>query len=309
MRDAAAGDRGRVSVSLALQVLVAAAWLAVAVTLLRIRPADRSVGPWMWTGVAFCMLRAFDFAFVRTRVIDEPLLVDIMDGVLLVALSVIVLASDRVRRSLLHERRGAAHAQAEYSRALLDYTQLVRHRIANPLTAVIGGVQTLLDVELDRATRRELLQAMLASARRLEEVALHPERISREEAELDPTPAPLHDPAALDALQREGGEIEADFRDVNRQLLEALPTAHASAISFVCECSARDCAHPIVMTLPEYYEVHSDPTHFVTAPRHDMPAIEDVVRREANWWVVRKVGPAAGDARRRARQLPAPRRS
>lgn len=288
-----------------IQVAIATTWLAFAVVLLRMRAQDRRpMAPWLFLGTAFCLVRAFDVGLVRTGVVDLVDVIEILDLVVLVMLAALVFATDRMRRLLDRQRAGAEHAQAEYSRALLDYTQLVRHRIANPLTAVIGGTQTLLEINVDDATRRELLESMLESARRLEQVALHPERISREEAGLEPSPAPLHEPEAREALEREGGEVESDFRDVNRRLLDALPSGHSSAISFVCECSARECAHPIVMTLADYYDVHRDPTQFVTAPGHDVPAIETVERRETGWWVVRKHGPAARDANRRARALP-----
>lgn len=39
---------------------------------------------------------------------------------------------------------------------------------------------------------------------------------------------------------------------------------------------------------------------FVIAPHHDLPGVEDVVRREDGWWVVRKYGTAGDDAAARA---------
>lgn len=287
-----------------IQAAIGAVWLAFAVVLLRVRVHDGKLAPWLYVAIGFCLLRAFDFLTVRTGALDVAALVVVLDVLVLVTLIVLVVATERLRHGLAREHAGAERAQAEYSRALLDYTQLVRHRIANPLTAVIGGAQTLLELEVSEPTRRRLLEAMLDSARQLERVALHPERVSQEEFSLQPSPAPLHEPAALEALEQEAGGIEADFREANWQLLDALPDGHASAISFVCECSARECAQPVVMALSDYYEVHRAPQQFVTAPGHDVPAIEDVVRREPGWWVVRKRGPAARDARRRARRVP-----
>lgn len=94
----------------------------------------------------------------------------------------------RTIADLEREAHRARVAHAEYNRALVDYTQLVRHRIANPLTSVIGGIQTLLDLDLDEATRRELLESMLECARRVEQVSLHPDAIGPEEHELDARP-------------------------------------------------------------------------------------------------------------------------
>jgi hypothetical protein len=41
---------------------------------------------------------------------------------------------------------------------------------------------------------------------------------------------------------------------------------------------------------------------FVIAPDHDLASVEDVVRKEAGWWVVRKYG-LAGTKRRCVRNL------
>lgn len=281
----------------------ALAWGALGLALVRVRLHDGRLPPWLYVGIAFCALRVVDFLVVRPGHVQAPQAVMVLDLLLLLTLVLAVLATDRLRRSIEREQDVAQHARAEYSRALLDYTQLVRHRIANPLTAVIGGAQTMLDLDLPEQTRRRLLEAILDSARRLERVALHPERVGQEEMGLEPSPAPLAEPAARRALEREGGEVESDFRDANAELVEALPGGERKPISFVCECSARDCAQPVVMSLLEYDAVRVEDTQFVVAPGHDVPAIEDVVDRRPGWWVVRKHGPAAGDAKRRAGRL------
>lgn len=47
------------------------------------------------------------------------------------------------------------------------------------------------------------------------------------------------------------------------------------------------------MSLADYECVRSDPTLFVVAPGHDLPEIEEVLRRTDAYQVVRKEGDAA----------------
>lgn len=208
-------------------------------------------------------------------------------------------AEIRARWEELQEaKRPAREAAAEYQRALLDYTQLVRHRIANPLTAVTGGLTTLLERDLDRATRRLLLETMLDQARELERVALHPETIRAEEATLTPTPQRGHE--LLAALHKDAAAVEARFRDLNAHMADPVGDEHRRLFGFVCECAAEECIEPVQLTLADYFEIHSDPRAFVVAPFHDLPAVEDVIRREQRWWVVRKYGTAGNEAAERA---------
>jgi signal transduction histidine kinase len=82
----------------------------------------------------------------------------------------------------------ARYRAFEYERARRDYTQIVRHRIANPLTIIKGATQTLDGRALDEATRHELRTAIIEAAERLEAISLEPIRRGREEYELDPVP-------------------------------------------------------------------------------------------------------------------------
>ncbi len=121
-------------------------------------------------------------------------------------------------QSQLHQaKEPVRQAAAEYRRALLDYTQLVRHRIANPLTAITGGIETLLARDLDAPTRTALLETMLRMAEELSSIALHPEVIRPEEIGLAPSPAPLRG-SRIDAVHLEAATIESSFRELNRLL-------------------------------------------------------------------------------------------
>jgi len=286
--------------AVAFDVVTGAAWLALGVVLLRMCVTHRDARLWLLLGAGFSALRAFDSMLVSTGEVDATWVVRTLDAAVLATLLGLVFGVARLGRDLSRKVDDAEHAEAEYGRALLDYTQLVRHRIANPLTAVKGGIQTLLDLPLEEAIRRQMLEAMLESARQLERVALHPEQVGAEEGDLRPTPAPLADEDAMRSMRDQGGHVEADFRDVNRELIDVVGSGGRRTIVFVCECSARDCSSPISMSLDDYYSVHGDGAQFIVVPNHDLPAIEDVVRREADWWVVKKRGKPARDARRRA---------
>ena len=283
----------------AFNIVIGAVWIVFGLALVRVRSHVRVADRWLLLGGLLCATRAFDRLVVTAAGVDAAPVLLVLEVVVLLVLVSLVVGATKIGRALERRIDEAEHAQNEYGRALLDYTQLVRHRIANPLTAVKGGIQTLLAIDLAEPVRRNLLESMLVSATELERVALHPKRVSAEERDLRPTPAPLDSPEALDTLRSGGGEVEADFRDATRERSEAVGDA-PEQVTFVCECAARDCAAPITMTLERYYEVHRDGAQFVVAPDHDLPSIEDVVHREHDWWVVKKRGRPARGARRRA---------
>ena len=92
----------------------------------------------------------------------------------------------RVLRSAVED---AVLRRTEYERALADYRHLMRHRIANPLTAVRGGLQSLRELpDLSRDERLQLLETVQAAARRLEWIALDPAPRSTEEKQLEARP-------------------------------------------------------------------------------------------------------------------------
>lgn len=114
--------------------------------------------------------------------------------------------SDRVRQAELARTEkklksmlaAAAHAvelaefdSNEYHRALAHYTQIVRHRVANPLQVILGMTRTLLELghDIDPQTRIEMLQHIEVAAQRLENMAIFiPDPNADEEASLHPKP-------------------------------------------------------------------------------------------------------------------------
>jgi hypothetical protein len=87
---------------------------------------------------------------------------------------------------------------------------------------------------------------------------------------------------------------EALFREVNERINDVNEDAPAGAESdYVCECGDPACTDPVSLTLVEYEEVRSDPTHFAVLPGHVVPDVEVVVARNDRFAVVRKNEPQA----------------
>jgi hypothetical protein len=83
---------------------------------------------------------------------------------------------------------------------------------------------------------------------------------------------------------------EALFRSVNERV-KAINEAFSVVLEqtdFVCECGIRDCTQTIRLTLAEYEQVRADSSHFAIAPGHEVPDVEDVIRRNERYAVVRK---------------------
>lgn len=86
---------------------------------------------------------------------------------------------------------------------------------------------------------------------------------------------------------------EALFRDVNERIRETgrhYPALGGDSQDYICECSNTDCTLHLTLTEAEYEAVRADPMHFVVAPEHHMPEIEDVVEIHDAYWVVSKRG-------------------
>lgn len=99
----------------------------------------------------------------------------------------------------------------------------------------------------------------------------------------------------MDAREERLARNELLFRDLNEQVeFVATPLDGAGGtFEFFCECSNIDCTLRLPMSLAEYEQVRSDPAWFVVAPGHDLPEIEEVLRRTDAYQVVKKEGEAA----------------
>ena len=84
---------------------------------------------------------------------------------------------------------------------------------------------------------------------------------------------------------------EAAFREVNEAIAETAARFESDEADFICECADPRCAHRVNADLEEYEEVRSEGTHFLLAPGHHEPEVEQVVERTEEYDVVEKVAP------------------
>ena len=94
-----------------------------------------------------------------------------------------------------------------------------------------------------------------------------------------------------DERARRVGQNEAVFREINEQvdaINRGLAEITDNRMHIVCECADLICVERVVVTVPKYEEIRSDPTLFFIVPGHDKPAYEDVVEQTDAFHVVRK---------------------
>ena len=144
--------------------------------------------PWLVALTAFFALRGLmriyaAFAGEAPETVALP-----VDALLFVALVLLIAGVERTARGLRLAENEAAYREEEYHRALVDYRRLARHRLANPLTAIRGGVAALKTLPLDSPEREAILDSIERESMRLERIALDPEPTEPEEQHLDPTP-------------------------------------------------------------------------------------------------------------------------
>ena len=93
------------------------------------------------------------------------------------------------------------------------------------------------------------------------------------------------------------GENEALFREVNERLREREEdhSAWSIPLQWICECADEACTERIEMSLSEYEELRSEPTHFAVVPneKHVSSGVEEIVKKFQDYWVLEKIGVAA----------------
>jgi len=67
----------------------------------------------------------------------------------------------------------------------------------------------------------------------------------------------------------------------------------SKTIDLACECMDVTCTERITMTVADYEEIRSESNSFFVLPAHEVADVEDIVRREEQYVVVRKVGAGA----------------
>ena len=93
-------------------------------------------------------------------------------------------------------------------------------------------------------------------------------------------------PAQVDEVTRKRLEHnEAVFRTVNEEIDEG---SNGGTREYVCECADATCTETIRLSHDEYRTVRANPDTYLLIPGHEIPGLEDVVRREPDHFVVQK---------------------
>jgi signal transduction histidine kinase len=113
----------------------------------------------------------------------------LLDVLLVAALVAILMTIERVLHGVAAIEDSARLREVEYERATRHYTQVVRHRMMNPLASIRGSAITLRDTPgIDETRRGQLLDAIVDATDELEEISLVPERRDELERDLDAIP-------------------------------------------------------------------------------------------------------------------------
>lgn len=100
----------------------------------------------------------------------------------------------------------------------------------------------------------------------------------------------------MDARDARLARNETLFREVNERIEQAvgrMGRQDEHVYEFFCECSNADCTLLLPLTIADYEAVRSDPRQFIVALGHELPEIETVVARTADYQLVAKQGEAA----------------
>lgn len=164
-------------------LVMGAAFLALAVAVLRLARSTRGGARWLVLIAVFAAVRALDNLIVGFLGYEPASVRVAVDVASLAALLVITLGIARLGLIVENARSAAEREQRRHEANRRYYEQVLRHRLANPLTVLLGGLQTLHDLELDMKTRCALVSEMMQQARELENVMLDPEPLDAVEQE------------------------------------------------------------------------------------------------------------------------------
>lgn len=145
--------------------------------------------PWLGALMVFFIVRGGDRLYAAFAGGLPDRVGYAVDGAVLIVLVLLLTGIGRtvVAFRLAHDE--ARYREQEYARALRDYRVLARHRLANPLAAIRGGLATVRELrEIDADQLDELLAMVDPEAARLEEIALDPLADRAEERALRPRP-------------------------------------------------------------------------------------------------------------------------
>jgi signal transduction histidine kinase len=162
--------------------------LLALVVLARLGRLGRSF-PWLVALAIFFIARGIDRVYVGALGREPVIAPVIVDAVLLAVVALLLVGMQRTVLALRRSIDDADWQKSEYERALRDYRSLVRHRLANPLTVVLAGVEMLRHSAAPRSDyERAILEDVYLGVRRLKQISIDPEPLSDEEKQLDGTP-------------------------------------------------------------------------------------------------------------------------
>jgi hypothetical protein len=82
---------------------------------------------------------------------------------------------------------------------------------------------------------------------------------------------------------------ESAFRRVNEGVAETAEFFGSDETEFFCECADAECQDRIDAPLAVYEDVRAEPTQFLVAEGHELPAYEHVRRRRRGYLIVEKM--------------------
>jgi hypothetical protein len=92
---------------------------------------------------------------------------------------------------------------------------------------------------------------------------------------------------------------EEVFRSVNERIDEAAVRHHVETpLPFHCECCDASCVEKLMVSPREYQRVVNERFRFMLIPGHEDAALELVVERNAEYYVVEKIGEARDEIER-----------
>ena len=90
-------------------------------------------------------------------------------------------------------------------------------------------------------------------------------------------------------------ENEVVLREVNHRIAEKTSDLESRGLAgpeetsqYLCSCGQPDCDESIQLTLEQFEAAHVRDDHFVIAPGHHSPALEEIVAEAEGYTVVRK---------------------
>ncbi len=82
---------------------------------------------------------------------------------------------------------------------------------------------------------------------------------------------------------------ESVFRHVNERIAETAERFESGDAEFVCECADSECHERVEARLEDYEEVRAEPTTFIVAEGHEVPAYEHVRSRRRGYLIIEKM--------------------